>query len=54
MINFKNDLLEEFIAFTTTVNDNKTLQKRSILQDIAIEILKLANIIKENKISPDA
>ena len=53
IFHFQKELLQLYSSFLKTLRNENSLQKISILQNLAIEILKLAKIIKENKISPD-
>ena len=53
IFHFQKELLQLYSSFLETLRNENSLQKISILQYFAIKIIKLAKIIKENKISPD-
>ena len=52
IFHFQKELLQLYSSFLETLRNENSLQKISILQYFAIKIIKLANIIEENKISP--
>jgi hypothetical protein len=54
IFHFQKELLQLYSSFLETLRNENSLQKISILQDIAIDIVLIRKELKENKISPDA
>ena len=54
IFHFQKELLQLYSSFLETLRNENSLQKISILQYIAIDIVLIRKELKENKISPDA